>query len=487
MSSATHILASIAVLVLFLTAGCAINPVTGKADLVFMSENQEIKLGQQYHTQILKQYGKYDSPKLEAYISGLGNELAQVSHRNDLIFRFTVLDSPEVNAFALPGGYIYVTRGILAYLNSEAELAGVLGHEIGHVTHRHAVQRHAAGTVAGIFSTAVAIGTGSGAYADISQVFGGALLSGYGRTQELEADARGAEYIAKLGYQSDNMIDVITVLKDQELFAKAQAKSEGREPPAYHGLFATHPKNDTRLKEAITAAQQFRNKQQRPDRRMKYLQHIDGMVFGQSPKHGIIRNQVFYHPELNIAFGTPSGWLAKNLPDRVLFIAPQQAAIIQLTLENLHKKQTPAVYLKNKLGDTKVLKQSPLKLGKLNAYTITAESKTVFGKRPTRFTTAFKGDQAFTFTATVRNSNEFNHFDTTFKKIISSFHIMSVKEHDIAKPYRLKLHKPKPGQTYDALTKRSPIPNYAKQLLRLINGHYPSDEPKPGNTIKLIK
>src|SRR5512134_1660334 len=170
------------------TAGCATNPVSGTPDLVFMTEAKEIQLGDSYDSKVRSQYGVYPDPALQAYVQGIGQKLAAQSHRPHLKYHFTVLDSPEVNAFALPGGHIYITRGILAYLNSEAELAAVLGHEIGHVTARHGVRQHSAATATGVVGAILGAATGIQATQDLFSVFGNAMLSGYGREHELESD-----------------------------------------------------------------------------------------------------------------------------------------------------------------------------------------------------------------------------------------------------------------------------------------------------------
>src|SRR3989344_796841 len=203
------------------TAGCAMNPVSGTPDLVFMSESSEINIGSQNDAKIRKQYGVYDNPELQAYVEQVGQKLAALSHRPGLTYHFTVLDSPEVNAFALPGGYIYITRGILAYLNSEAELAAVLGHEIGHVTARHGVRQYTAATATGFVGAIIGVATGIGATQDLfNNVFGNAILSGYGRDHELESDRLGAEYLARAGYDPQAIIQVIGILKNQEEFEK---------------------------------------------------------------------------------------------------------------------------------------------------------------------------------------------------------------------------------------------------------------------------
>src|SRR5687767_981710 len=174
-------------------ANCAQNPVTGNPNLVLISESQEIAIGKREDGNVRKQYSGYDDDQLQHYVNEIGQRLAKVSHRPGLDYRFLVVDSPEVNAFALPGGYIYITRGIMAYLNSEAELAGVLGHEIGHVTARHSVQQLSAHTAANVGVSILQIfvpGAGGALGSNVINVLGNALLSGYGREHELRSEER---------------------------------------------------------------------------------------------------------------------------------------------------------------------------------------------------------------------------------------------------------------------------------------------------------
>ncbi|MFW5969353.1 MAG: M48 family metalloprotease, partial [Halofilum sp. (in: g-proteobacteria)] len=187
---------------ILLLGGCATNPVTGERDFVLMSEEQELALGAQYHDQLMdQQYDEYDEPELQEYVERLGQRIARESHRPDIDYTFTLVDSPQVNAFALPGGYIYITRGIMAYFNSEAELAGVLGHELGHVTARHSVRQQSAATASSFIGNILLATTDAGAGAgNLFQTVQLAAIRGYGRDQELEADRLGAEYLARTGY-----------------------------------------------------------------------------------------------------------------------------------------------------------------------------------------------------------------------------------------------------------------------------------------------
>ena len=212
-------------------AGCAVNPVSGNPNFVVMTEAQEISTGRSADAEVRKQYQVYDAPELQDYVNQVGQKLAHNSHRPNLSYHFTVLDSAEVNAFALPGGYIYITRGILSYLNSEAELGAVLGHETGHVTARHSVQQISAATAANVGVQIASVflpGLNTMGGSTLTNLLGNALLSGYGREHELEADRLGAEYLGRSGYDPQAMVKVIGVLKDQELFDAEVAKQEGR-------------------------------------------------------------------------------------------------------------------------------------------------------------------------------------------------------------------------------------------------------------------
>ena len=243
-----------------LLAACGtqvVNPVTGQTERTVMDEQTEIAEGAKAHKEVLQEYRPYDSPKLQAYVDDLGQRLAKQSHRAGLTWTFTVLDSPEINAFALPGGYVYVTRGIMAFLDSEAELAGVMGHEIGHVTARHGAQRATRRQSAGIgviaatvLGAVLEVGGLSGATNIASQLSQGAAagyVASYSRDQESQADELGAEYLARNHYDPRNMIDVIQALKSQEQFAVDNAKAEGKPAPSGSNWLSSHPANDKRL------------------------------------------------------------------------------------------------------------------------------------------------------------------------------------------------------------------------------------------------
>ena len=388
-----------------------------------ISENKELEMGRTYHPQIIEQYGRYEDEALQRYVQDVGQRLAAVSHRDDLVYRFTVLDSPVINAFALPGGYIYITRGMMAYLNSEAELAAVLGHEIGHVTARHGVRQQSAAQAASLGYTLGAIllpGLRTAGAQDLFNVFGGALLSGYGREHELESDRLGAEYLARSGYPSEAMIEVIGVLKDQATFAEAEAKKQGQDYQGYHGLFASHPDNDTRLQEVVKAADKYKTTVREDEGTERYLQRIDGMVFGDSESQGIRSGRNFYHSEMQFALSFPQNWHIQNNPTSLRATAPQGAAIIEMGASDLNRKQTPAEFIRDRLNIKDLKNGEPLSTNGLQGYTGLAVAE---GK-PVRVAVIYLREQAFIFIATTKSSADFNKFDPAFRETVMSFHVI---------------------------------------------------------------
>jgi len=256
---------------------CSTNPVTGKKDFSLINKQQELSMGAQAHRSIMKQKRPLRNAKIQAYVNNIGQQLARQSHRKNIKYTFTVLDDPSVNAFALPGGYVYITTGIMAYLNSEAELAGVIGHEVAHVTARHGVKQQSAGVAGAVLMSVLSKKAGGSGkeFNNLSR----ALLSGYGREHELEADRLGAEYLARVGYEPKSMIDVVGVLKSQEEFEKYQARREGRQPRAYHGVFASHPRNDLRLQKIIAAAGKYKTGATKDAGHDRYLNMIAGLKY----------------------------------------------------------------------------------------------------------------------------------------------------------------------------------------------------------------
>ncbi len=466
--------------------GCAQNPVSGKNDFVMMSEDSELDIGRVNHPKIIEQYGRYDNNELQAYVQSVGDRLAAVSHRSDLTYRFTVLDSPVINAFALPGGYIYITRGLMAYLNSEAELAAVLGHEIGHVTARHGVRQQSAAQAANLGYTLGAIlfpelrAAGS---QNLFNLFGGALLSGYGREHELESDGLGAEYLAKAGYDSNAMIDVIRVLKAQETFSAEQAKKQGREVQGYHGLFASHPDNDTRLHEVVGAAERFALAGNGERNQAGYLHQINGLVFGDSEEQGIRRENHFYHLAMDFSVDFPVGWQVLNQPDRLQSVATGGSAFIEMRAADINRKISPQSFIKQRLKIDDLLAGQPITGNGLEGYTGLIEQQ----KQRARVSVMYLRDKAFVFFSSTKDVKDFNRYDAEFIKTAKSLHPLSKQEKILAKSLRLEVVKVSKSDNYPSWAKKSRISNSPLQQLKLLNGDYPNGELQADQLAKRVR
>jgi len=479
------LLAVIAVL-----AGCARNPVTGANDFVLMSEDQELAIGRQASKQIAKQYRRYDDPALQEYVNTVGRRLAAHSHRPGLIYRFTILDTPDVNAFALPGGYIYINRGLLAYLNSEAQLAAILGHEVGHVTARHAVRQYTAQQAAGIGLTLGKIlvpELNNAGVDNLYQMLGGALLSGYGREHELEADRLGADYMARSGYDPRAMIEVLDVLKNQEIFEAARARREGRKSRAYHGLFATHPDNDTRLQHVIAEARGLRVRGARRSERNAFLKRLDGLRYGPGAGQGVLRGNAFYHRELGIGIRFPRAWRVENRRDRLIARAPQGAAMIQVMLADLNRRISPREFMRSRMRLDRLIEGKRIDAGPLPGYTALAWARTPYGPRWTRFTVLLRKDKAYIFAGALRAPGNRRRFRTDFMNTALSLHSLSRQERRLAAARHLRVRPAVPGERYATLAARAGLGPDAADLLRLLNQQFPGGEPRPGMLIKTIE
>lgn len=462
---------------------CAQNPVSGGKDFVLMSEQQEIQQGAQAHKEVLQEYGRVDNKQLQDYVSRIGRQLAAKSHRPTLNWHFTVVDSPQVNAFALPGGYVYITRGIMAYLNSEAELAGVIGHEIGHVTARHGVRQQSTATVVGlgaILGSILVPGMDNQAGSSLLQAIGQSLVAGYGREHELEADRLGAEYLAKSGYNPQAMVEVIGVLKSQEQYDIQLAKEEGREPRRYHGVFESHPSNDVRLNQVVGEANKYQVAKP-VENREAYLRVMDGVYFGDSPEQGVIRNNALLHEKLGIAVQFPQGWRVQNQPERVVAVNPQGSALVELRAgpKNAQPMDTLRKGLKLDAG-------ARFESGNVNGNPAAFAAGALQGRPVLAAAINHKGDQ-YLMAALAKDANAYNQNRNEMRAVINSFHSLTPEERKQAQPHVIRVIEAKPGTTMAQLAAQSPLGKTAEAQLRLMNDFYPMGEPRPGQMIKIVQ
>ena len=325
------------VLALVVAIGCATNPVTGRREFSLVSAEQELRMGREAYPAVLAEYGRYADSTTQRYVSGVGERIAKVSHLPNLEWRFTVIDDPSVNAFAMPGGYIYVTRGILAHLNSEAQLAGVLGHEIAHVTARHSASQMSRQQITGLgLGVASIVSSTVARYGQIAEQGLGLMFLKYGRDDEDEADRLGVDYATRAGYDPAEIPPTYAMLK-------RVSDAAGQRLPGY---LSTHPDpgdREVRTRELARVARE--GKSGLLVRRDEFLREADGLVFGNDPRGGYFEGDVFYHPGLEFAITFPSGWRHQNTHSAVLAGNREQTAAMQLTIAGDAADLSPADYV----------------------------------------------------------------------------------------------------------------------------------------------
>ncbi len=311
---------------ILIISSCSRNPVTGKREVMLMTEGQEIALGAQSDPQIVAAYGLYQNDKIQSFIQEKGKSMAAISHRPNLKYEFKVLDSPVINAFAVPGGYVYFTRGILAHFNNEAEFAGVLGHEIGHITARHSAKQQSKAQLAQVLLMGGMIASES--FRNFAQPINqgmGLLFLKFGRDAESQSDKLGAEYSTKIGYDAHEMANFFGTLNKMR-------EQSGQSIPDF---MSTHPNPADREKNVHTYAktrQSESNLNSFQKNRDSYLRMIDGIKYGEDPRAGFFENNMFYHPDLKFQFPVPNGWQKQNLPSVVQMSPEAGDAMITMTL-----------------------------------------------------------------------------------------------------------------------------------------------------------
>lgn len=335
--SAITLKATLLFFAILIISSCAINPVTGKRQIMLMSEEQEIQLGFSYDPQVIATFGEYQDDNLLNFLQTKTTEMGKISHRPGLRYHIKILDSPVVNAFAVPGGYIYLTRGILAQLNSEAELVGVIGHEMGHITARHSVSQQTKQQLTQLLLIGGMIASEKFArYAE--QAFQGMqlLFLKFSRDNEREADALGVEYSSRISYDAHKMADFFQVLNKMNM-----AESQGGVPT----FLSTHPDPGDRYNSVHRSSAEWQAKLAYPEYKVNqenYLRMIDGIVYGEDPRQGFVENNIFYHPELKFRFSFPAGWKYENTPSQVNMGPADGKALMVFTMASQKTLQNAA-------------------------------------------------------------------------------------------------------------------------------------------------
>jgi predicted Zn-dependent protease len=461
------------------SVACATNPVTGKRQMSLLSEAEELAIGQQQDAEIRREMGVYDDPELQRYINDIGQQLARASHRPNLPWSFTIVDSPAINAFALPGGYIYLTRGILAYLDDEAELAGVLGHEIGHVTARHAAQAYTRQAQAGIGLAILSIFVPSTApFTDLGSAGLSVLFLRHGRDAELEADRLGVEYGAGAGFDPAGVPRFLATL------ARVSALSERGVP----NWLSTHPDPGSRVVKAEPVAGKFVSEGATAVNRDRYLERIRGMVFGDRVEDGVVRGNEFLHPLLRLGVTFPEGWEITNTPEAVM--AREPGTDHYMVLQEVEQPRGRSI------GETAVaaMKRAGYdvvdgRIDRVNGHeahigVYRGTAKDV-GKVLMRAAHIGIGRQLYVV-AGFAPEKEFPAADTAIEPAVASFRQLSAAEASRVRPNRLDFYVVKPGDSWQSIAARQGRSFVNAATLAIMNDREVHVQPNAGDRVKIV-
>lgn len=469
-----------------MAAACATNPVSGKKQISMLSEAEELAIGQQQDAEVRREMGVYSDSELQRYVSDVGQRLAATSHRPSLPWSFTIVDSPAINAFALPGGYIYITRGILAYLDDESELAGVLGHEIGHVTARHAAQAYTRQAQANIGLTILSIFVpGTRPFADLSATGLGVLFLKNGRDDELEADRLGVQYGSTAGWDPEGVPRFLSTLQ------RVDAMSERGVP----NWLSTHPAPESRVERATPVASKFAGAATARNRDA-YLERINGLVVGDNPKDGIVRANAFLHPMLRIALEFPEGWEVMNSPEQVVAREPGTSHYMVLQEVERPVRQASAGQGGQALGDIataamiksgyKVVDGQMERVNGLDAYVGTYRGDVKgTGKVLMRAAHISLGRQVFVV-AGLAPEAEFSLVDRELTPAVRSFRELSRDEASRIRPNRLDFYVVRQGDSWQSIAARQGKGMESAATLAIMNDREVSVQPQAGDRVKIV-
>jgi len=475
----SRVFASGLALILFLLGGsCATNPVSGGPELMLLSESEEIQLGKQTDTEVRKEYGVYEDQKLNAYLNDMCQRLAKVSHRPNLPYKFEIVDASAVNAFAVPGGYVYFTRGILANLNNEAELAGVMGHEIGHITARHSAQQYSRAQLAqfglvvgGLFMPDLVSG--------VAQLGVGMLFLSFSRDNERQADSLGVEYASKAGYDARELA---------AFFETLERMNPGSDRSGLPGWFSTHPSPEDRVvtvrKEAREWQQKLGMKESKLNREV-YLKHIDGLVYGDDPRQGYVDEGIFYHPDMGFQFPIPANWKVNNTPSQVQIMNENKEGGIIFSVANAPSpKEAAAKFVQ--ANRASVLASDSVTVGGFPAHrlvcNIKGESSTI------RVVSYFiHKDKSIFYFHGLSAPSVFDKHLNTFERTMRGFRELSDPKKINVKPDRIRLRTTKAAGSVESAFRTMGIPKDDLDDIALLNGMELSENLPANTLVKVIE
>lgn len=475
----------LALAAVLLIPSCAVNPVTGKKQLMLMTESQEVALGAQYDPTVISTFGTYHDDELQAFIEKRGAELGKVSHRPNLEYHFQILDSPVVNAFAVPGGYIYLTRGILAQLNNEAELIGVMGHEMGHVTARHSASQQSKQQLGQLLLAGGMLVSEEfqkfAAYASQGMQL---LFLKFSRDNERQADKLGVQYTSEIGYDAHKMADFFNVLN------KMQMDSESGGVPTF---LSTHPNPGDRYNDVNKEATMWQDSLKRTNWMVNgdnYLKMIDGLVYGEDPRQGYVEGNVFYHPAMKFKYPVPAGWQLQNSPMQVQMAPEDGNALITFSLSD-EKTQEAAEQKALKDLNLTLVDSKNITLNGMSA--VTTISQQVAQNEQTGEEQTIKvmsyfihyNDAVYVFHGVASEAN-FNNYQKAFQSTMENFNRLTEASRLNVKPKRIKIETVRRSGTLADAFKYFDVPQEQMSELALLNDIELTEKVPQGKLIKII-
>jgi len=462
-------------------AACATNPVTGRRELSFMSEAQEISIANESDPQIKEEMGVYNDPELQRYVSEIGWKIAKISERAHLPWRFTVVDVPAVNAFAVPGGGIYITRGIMPFLDNEAELAGVIGHEIGHVTARHSAQQYTRQISGMVGLTALGIFVPAARpFGDLSAQALGVVFLKYGRDDELQADELGARYESRLGWDPAGVPAFLSTLGRLD-----EAAGDRRGVPNW---LSTHPDPLSRVQDIQPTVQELKAAgREFSTNRDAFLQRIDGIVFGDNPDQGIARGSAFLHPVLRFRIDFPDRWEIQNSPQQVVAKAPGADIFMILQLIEQPRGRTIdeiALDSMSRAGFRRV-QGGRTTINGLDAFVGVYQGQIEDLGAVTARAAHIAYDQKVYLVAGLVARDAFEQADGAFGTSIRSFRSLSAAEAEDIRPDRVDFYIVRAGDTWASIAERAGGA-IKPATLAVMNNAAPGSQPQPGSRIKIV-
>lgn len=471
---------------LYCVCACTKNPATGRNEFTpFLPQSSEKEIGASEHRNIINQFGgEYQNDSIKRYVQKVSQRITSASEHKSDYYTVTILNSPVVNAFALPGGYLYATRALIGLANSEAELAAVIGHEAGHVTARHAANRSTWQGFGSILAMGVGVLTNNQQIAQLANIGAQGLLASYSRSHEYEADALGVRYLSRANYAPTAQASFLNNLR---IHSETQKKINFTQQSA-PSFFSTHPDTGDRVQKALALAQQ-QNKNNNYSGRLSHLKAINGMIWGDDPKQGVIQDRTFIHPQLRFKFKVPSGFVLNNTPSMVI-ANNRNKEVIRFDMDFKATNRPMTEYLqyefaqKNPIAQLKKISLKNVK----DAATALSQVTLSNGRRSEVLLYALRGfdGKVYRFMVSPSNGKVSRNTYQYGDYVASQFRTISSSEANKIKPYRITYRKIRSSDSFASLARLLPFTQNNELILKSLNGYAPQDRLPKSGYIKMI-